>query len=87
VLGDAVPLDRAEVCARLRARGIDSRPFFVPMSQLPHLTSCRAVGVEGSSCPVSERLSRRGLNLPSGVGLTDDQVRRAAEALLEALGA
>lgn len=85
VLDDEVPLDRAEVCARLRARGVDSRPFFVPMSHLPHLASCRAVGAAGDGCPVSERLSRRGLNLPSGVGLTDEQVRRAAEALIESL--
>jgi perosamine synthetase len=87
VLGDDVPLERDEVCARLRARGVDSRPFFVPMSHLPHLASCRAVGATGAGCPVSERLSRRGLNLPSGVGLTDLQVRRAAEALVEAINA
>lgn len=87
VLDDEVPLDRAEVCARLRARGVDSRPFFVPMSHLPHLAACRAVGAAGDGCPVSERLSRRGLNLPSGVGLTDEQVRRAASALTEALDA
>ncbi len=85
VLGDEVPLDRAEVCARLRARGIDTRPFFVPMSELPHLAGYRAVGAEGEGCAVAARLSRRGFNLPSGAGLTDDQVRRAAEALIEAL--
>jgi perosamine synthetase len=85
VLSDDIALDRAEVCARLRARGIDSRPFFVPMSELPHLASYRAVGATGERCPVSARLSGRGFNLPSGCGLSDAEVQRAAEALIEAL--
>jgi perosamine synthetase len=85
VLSDDIPLDRAEVCARLRARGIDSRPFFVPMSALPHLATFRSVGATGERCAVSERLSRRGFNLPSGCGLTEAEVQRAASALIEVL--
>lgn len=85
VLSDDIPLDRTEVCARLRALGIDTRPFFVPMSALPHLASYRTVGARGDRCEVSERLSRRGLNLPSGCGLTDAEVQRAAAALGEVL--
>lgn len=85
VLADDVPLDRAEVQARLRARGIDTRPFFAPMSALPHLASYRTVGATGERCEVSERLGRRGLNLPSGCGLTDADVQRSAGALIEVL--
>jgi perosamine synthetase len=85
VLGDEIRLSREDVCARLRARGVDTRPFFVPMSALPHLARARAVGVTGDGCPVSARLSERGLNLPSGCGLSIDDVARAARALIEAL--
>jgi perosamine synthetase len=85
VLGEAVPLMRDEVCARLKVRGIDTRPFFVPMSALPHLARSRRVGVSSEGCPVSAQLSERGLNLPSGCGLTRDDVARAAGALIEAL--
>lgn len=87
MLGDEVRLGRDEVCARLRVAGVDTRPFFVPMSALPHLASARTVGVDGAGCPVSARLSARGLNLPSGCGLTEDEVARAAGALREVLAA
>ena len=90
VLGDQIRLERDQVCARLRAAGVDTRPFFVPMSALPHLASARTVGVDGpgpdgAGCPVSARLSARGFNLPSGCGLTEDEVARAAGALREVL--
>jgi perosamine synthetase len=85
VLGDEIRLDRDQVCARLRAAGVDTRPFFVPMSALPHLGSARTVGVDGEGCPVSARLSARGFNLPSGCGLTEAEVARAAGALVEVL--
>lgn len=87
VLGDAIALSRDEVAARLRALGVDTRPFFVPMSGLPHLAAARTVGASGERCPVSQRLSARGLNLPSGCGLSREDVARASAALIEVLGA
>src|SRR5206468_217221 len=65
---------RDELCARLAARGIETRPFFTPMSRLPHLRSFRAVGVDGEGCPVARCLSDRGFNLPSGCGLEEADV-------------
>ena len=85
VLGDEIGPTRDEVGARLKARGIDSRPFFVPMSAMPHLSGARTVGAVGEGCPVSARLSARGLNLPSGCGLGSEDVARVAAALIEAL--
>lgn len=86
VLGDSIKRSRDEVMARLSELGIDSRPFFVPMSALPHLSSYRTVGARGDGCPVSVHVGARGLNLPSGCGLTDAQVDRSARALLAAIG-
>jgi perosamine synthetase len=85
VLGDEVRLGRDEVCALLRARGVDTRPFFVPMSELPHLAGARRVGSAGDGCPVSARLSARGLNLPSGCGLSRDEVAHVIAAVREVL--
>jgi perosamine synthetase len=87
VLGSEVRRSRDEVCAMLRARGVDTRPFFVPMSALPHLAGLRAVSASGAGCPASARLSDRGFNLPSGCGLSRDEVARAAGALVEVLRA
>ncbi len=86
VLGDEIRLTRDEVSLRLKERGVDTRPFFAPMSALPHLARSRRVGASSDGCPVSARLSERGLNLPSGCALTRDDVARAADALIEVLG-
>ena len=67
-----------EVRARLLDRGIDSRPFFHPSHTLPPYAA-------GERRPVAEALAARGLNLPSGVGLTRDDVVRVAAALIDAL--
>lgn len=76
---------RDQIAESLKARGVDSRPFFVPMSALPHLSQFRRVGVDSDGCPVSGRLSALGLNLPSGCGLSRASVRRVTTALRAAL--
>ena len=77
VLGESSPtLD--VVRARLADRGIDSRPFFHPIHTLPPYAT-------GRRLPVAEALASHGLNLPSGTGLTQADVERAARALREAL--
>jgi perosamine synthetase len=35
----------------------------------------------GESCPVAERIARRGFYLPSGLALTEAQIERVAEAV------
>lgn len=87
ILGDEIRLPRDEIAHRLRALGVDNRPFFVPMSALPHLAAARTVGVSSERCPNAAHLAARGLNLPSGCGLTRDDVARASRALIQALEA
>jgi perosamine synthetase len=77
---------RDDLARRLREQGVDSRPFFLPMSSLPHLSGLRRMSATGEeACPVAASLSGRGLNLPSGCALTHDDVARAARALRDAL--
>ena len=66
------------VRARLNDRGVDSRPFFHPVHTLPPYA-------DGRHLPVAEHLASRGLNLPSGTGLSRVDVERVARALGEAL--
>jgi perosamine synthetase len=70
----AFGLDRDGVREGLRARGVDSRPFFVPLHELP---PHRAPG----PFPVSTRLARQGINLPSGTGLAAEEIATVCEAL------
>ena len=71
-----VPLN--EVRRALAERGVDTRPFFHPAHVLPPYAT-------GERLPVAEDLAGRGLNLPSSIGLEQDQVERVAQALVEAL--
>lgn len=82
VLKDA-PFDAEEAMARMAAKGIGTRPFFWPMHEQPVL---RRMGLfTGESCPVAERIARRGFYLPSGVALTQSQAEQSAQALREVL--
>jgi perosamine synthetase len=79
VLGDAVPFDAEEVMRRLGDKGIGTRPFFWPMHEQPVFKKMGLFSEE--SYPVAERLARRGFYIPSGLGLTDDQMDRVIEVM------
>jgi len=83
VLKDSVPFEAEEAMDRMRGKGIGTRPFFWPMHEQPVF---RKMGLfADTSCPVAERIARRGFYIPSGVALTRDQAERVAEALRETL--
>src|SRR5579863_8649113 len=69
-------LDRDAVAAGLRARGVDSRPFFVPLHEQPPYRS-------DDPFPVAASLSRRGINLPSGTALRPEEIATVCGALRE----
>lgn len=75
VLGKGAALSRDSLIIKLRAMGIDSRPFFVPMHQLPHLNGMRKHGLITDQCPQAEHLGKNGLNLPSSCSLEIEQVK------------
>jgi perosamine synthetase len=83
VLKDSVPFDAEVAMARMQARGIETRPFFWPMHEQPVF---RKMGFfDGVSCPVAERIARRGFYIPSGVALTRNQAEQVTEALQQIL--
>lgn len=79
VLADDVPFDATEFARRLREHGIDTRPFFLGMHEQPALHD-RGL-FKGERYPVSERLARRGLYVPSGLRLTQAQIDRVCAAV------
>ena len=68
------PALRDELMRRLRADGIDSRPFFYPMHLMPPYAS-------DARFPVAEAVSTSGINLPSSPRLTADDVQFIASRL------
>lgn len=79
VLNDSVAYDATEVSKRLSQKGIETRPFFYPMHEQPVFNEM-GLGV-GQSLPVAERIARRGFYIPSGLGLTDQQMGYIAREL------
>jgi dTDP-4-amino-4,6-dideoxygalactose transaminase len=65
---EAAGVDREQVRVHLRSLGIEARPIWKPMHLQPVFAGHRIVG--GA---VSERLFERGLCLPSGSSLTDEE--------------
>ena len=71
VLKDSVGMDAEEMMHRLGEEGIGTRGFFWGMHEQPVF---KKMGLfHGESYPVAERLARRGLYLPSGLTLDDEQ--------------
>jgi len=81
VLGREVPFAADEAMRRLAEKGIGTRPFFWPMHEQPVFQK-RGL-FKGESYAVAELLARRGLYLPSGVGLTDQQMERVIDVMTE----
>ena len=68
---------------RLSERLVGTRPFFWPIHEQPVF---RKMGMfSGVSCPISERIARRGFYLPSGLALSFDQMCRATDVVRESL--
>jgi len=81
VLDDALPFDAEEAMRRLGDKGIGTRPFFWPMHEQPVFQKMGLFA--GESYPVAERLARRGFYIPSGLGLSDEQMDRVIEVMQE----
>jgi len=74
-------ITRDQLIGRLQEQGIETRRFFVGMHRQPSLRKFCDVD---DDFPVSNELTESGLYLPSGSGLTDDQIRRVSFAVREA---
>jgi perosamine synthetase len=83
VLSEETGMNGAEFGKRLAERGIQTRPFFLGMHEQPALHR-RGLFVD-ERYPVSERLARQGLYLPSGLALTEEQLAQVCEAVHEVL--
>lgn len=83
VVDRATGLDARATAERLRSRDVETRPFFLGMHCQPALLE-RGL-FDGERYPVADEIGEQGLYLPSGVGLTDDQVDAVAGATEEAL--
>ncbi len=78
ILRNAAKSSRDDVMARMAAVGIETRPVFYPIHRLPPYLE------ESGDYPVADRLSARGINLPTHARLTEGDVDRIVSALITA---
>ena len=83
VLDDFVPVDAARIMQLLKEKGVGTRPFFWGMHEQPVFRN-RGMFTE-LKFPVAERLARRGFYIPSGLGLTGDQISSVIERVRSVL--
>lgn len=67
-------IERDDFMIELKKRGVDSRPFFYPMSDMPYLN-------EKVNTPVTHEVYKRGINLPTYFDITEEQVKFVCETV------
>lgn len=73
--GERYPAGSRQMLRALDARGIQSRPLWQPVHRSP------AHQPNDARCPVSERLQKDALSIPSSVGLTEEDQQRVIEGV------
>jgi perosamine synthetase len=79
----AAGIDRNRVLVRLAERGVPARPYFSPLHLQPYFRSM--FGYQEGDFPVTERIAASTLALPFSSRLPDDDVKRVADALRDAV--
>jgi perosamine synthetase len=75
VLSSCLEVNRDDIIRKLRGKGVDSRPFFFPMHQLPIYSD------KENSYPIADELSSLGLNLPSWTNISNEDIQRVCLSL------
>lgn len=83
LLADDHPLDATSFAAALKQEGVETRPFFLGMHEQPVF---RDMGLfQGETYPVTERIARKGLYIPSGLAITPEQMDKVSAAVCKIL--
>lgn len=84
LLGDDRRMDAQEFADKLRERGVDTRPFFLGMHEQPVFHDMGFFVAE--HYPITERIARKGLYVPSGLAITNEQIDTVCDAVTAILG-
>lgn len=83
LLADDHPFDAVSLAAALKAEGVETRPFFLGMHEQPIFHD---MGLFlGETHPVTERIARKGLYIPSGLAITEAQMDHVCAAVRKIL--
>lgn len=76
VVEDDYHFTRDELIAKLKKNAIESRPFFMAVHKMPPYIECKH-----GDMGVTNELADKGINLPSSVGLTDDDIEKICKII------
>jgi perosamine synthetase len=85
VLDPRLGIEKDYLQRELSERNIDSRPFFHPLSSLPAYQHLKQAHEARERNHVSYRICPYGINLPSGLNMTEEKVRLVCDALRSVL--
>lgn len=83
LLGDNRDIDAVQFATALKALGIETRPFFLGMHEQPVFHDMGLF--KGETYPVTERIARKGLYVPSGLAIRPEQIEQVCAAVTAAL--
>lgn len=73
---DDYGISRDKVMEKLKEEGVESRAFFQPVHLMPPYYNCRH-----GDMSVTEEVALKGINLPSSVELTNDQISKICKVI------
>lgn len=71
------PISRDKLILKLKENGIQSRPFFMPVHDMPPYKKCRA-----GDMSITNDIIKKGINLPSSVGLNEEQIKYICDVII-----
>ena len=74
LIEDKFGISRDNLMKKLEKNGIDTRPFFYPIHVIPPHKN-------NEKFPIAEEISRKGINLPSGVSLTENEIKQIVRCI------
>ena len=76
---DRYGLGSRQLLQHLDAKGIQTRPLWKPVCDLPPYTGCQAYKIE-----VAPKLYQQALSLPCSVGITQEALEKVVDAIAAA---
>ncbi len=76
-------ITKLDAMRRLKELGVPSRPFFYPLTSIPAYPGREEIGKNNAR--VAYDISSRGINLPCGFSVTDDQIDFVCEQVIKIL--
>ena len=83
VLDNETKTDAVALAEKLKKIGIETRPFFLGMHEQPVFQNMGLF--KNEKYPVSERLARQGLYMPSGLTITEEEIEIVCKEVMSAL--